>query len=83
MSGGAGDDAGCLHRLVGAQTRAERAAEVQAKAGAIARTAVTLLDEHFASIDAIASTLARVIRSSSLDAGASVGTLRRSSPSTL
>jgi C4-dicarboxylate-specific signal transduction histidine kinase len=57
------------------RTRAERAAEVQAEAGAIARTAVTLLDEHFASIDAIASTLARDPLIRSLDAGAA-GTLQ-------
>jgi len=47
------------------KTRAERADEVQAEAGAIARTAVTLLNEYFSSLDAIASTLSRdnVIRS--------------------
>ena len=58
------------------KTREERAAEVQAEAGAIARTAVTLLDEHFASLDAIASTLARDPAVLSLDATASTRILQ-------
>jgi signal transduction histidine kinase len=58
------------------KTRAERAAEVQAEAGAIARTAVVLLNEYFTNLDATASTLGRdpVIRS--LDAAGSTRALQ-------
>lgn len=58
------------------QTRAERADEVQAEAGTIARTAVTLLNEYFASLDAMASTLVRHPAIRALDVEGATSTLR-------
>jgi hypothetical protein len=58
------------------QTRAEGADEVQAEAGTIARTAVALLNENFASLDAMSSALVRHPAIQSLDAARATPTLR-------
>src|SRR5712671_475220 len=53
------------------KTRAERAAEVQTEAGTIATTAAAVLNEYFASLDALASLLVRHPALQSLDGPAS------------
>ena len=58
------------------RTRDERAEEVEAEAGTIARTAAALLNEYFASLDAMASTLAHDPEIRALEAAASTNTLR-------
>jgi C4-dicarboxylate-specific signal transduction histidine kinase len=58
------------------RTRDERADEVEAEAGTVARTAAALLNEYFASLDAMASTLAHDPEIRALEAAASTNTLR-------
>jgi C4-dicarboxylate-specific signal transduction histidine kinase len=61
----------------GNRLRLERAEEVEAEAGRIATTATALLDEYFASLDAMASLLLRHPAVNTLNAGASESLFRQ------